>query len=367
MTYNWQYKDWPQFLYDLTKVEDALYHYTEKLGHVTASLQALPKEVQAETLVDTLVAEAIKTSEIEGEYLSREDVKSSIRNNLGLNAVAEKVSDQRAAGIGALMIDVRRSYAEPLTEEKLYSWHRMLMEGATGLRVGAWRSHAELMQVVSGSLARPVVHFEAPPSERVPQEMTAFITWFNATAPGGGNAIKRAPVRAALVHLYFESIHPFEDGNGRIGRALAEKALSQTIGRPVWLSLSRTIETGKKTYYQALESAQRDLEVTDWIEYFVTVCVQAQEDVVAQVDFTLKKALFFDRYRDILSERQMVVVHRMLEEGPAGFIGGMNARKYISLTKASKATATRDLQDLVEKGVFTPVGGGRSSRYELLL
>lgn len=367
MAYNWQYQHWPHFHYDLREAEEALYRFSEKLGHVSAALQSLPKEVQVETLVNTLVTEALKTSEIEGEYLSRQDVKSSVRNNLGLNAVAEAVRDQRAAGIGALITEVRRTYAEPLSGETLFHWHRLLMQGAEGVQVGGWRTHGEPMQVVSGSMARPVVHFEAPPSERVPQEMADFITWFNVTAPGGPKAIKGAPVRAALVHLYFESIHPFEDGNGRIGRVLAEKALSQTVGRPVLLSLSRTIEAGKKKYYAELERSQRDLEVTEWVSYFVHVCLEAQEEVIAQVDFTLKKALFFDHYRDRLSERQLSVVRRMLEEGPGGFTGGMNARKYVSITGASKATATRDLQNMVEKGIFTPIGGGRSTRYELVL
>lgn len=367
MKYNWQYTEWPQFHYETGSVDDLLFGFAEKLGHVTAALQALPKEVQQEALINTLVTEAVKTSAIEGEYLSRKDVQSSIRNNLGLNAVDEVVKDKRAAGIGALMIDLRKTYDDPLTEEKLYSWHRMLMAGAPKIRVGAWRSHAEPMQVISGNLVKPTVHFEAPPSVRVPGEMSAFIQWFNDTAPNGPNAIKKAPVRSALVHLYFESIHPFEDGNGRVGRALAEKALAQTVGRPMLLSLSRTIEADKKKYYQALQSAQQTLEVTEWINYFVRVVLQAQEEVLIQVDFTLKKTLFFDRYKHGLNERQLMAIRRMMDEGPGGFTGGMNARKYSGITGTSKATATRDLQDLVEKGVFAPVGGGRSTRYELAL
>jgi Fic family protein len=197
--------------------------------------------------------------------------------------------------------------------------------------------------------------------------MKKFIQWFNETAPGGKNEIKKAPVRAAIAHLYFETIHPFEDGNGRIGRAIAEKALSQTIGRPVMLSLSRTIEAKKNIYYSSLEKAQRSNEITPWMEYFVRTALDAQRDAETQIDFTLKKTKFFDRVKDQLNERQLIVIKRMLEEGTKGFEGGMNARKYIGITKASKATATRDMQQLLEIGTFVLAGkaGGRSTSYQV--
>jgi Fic family protein len=209
------------------------------------------------------------------------------------------------------------------------------------------------------------IHFEAPPSDRVPQEMERFITWFNQTGPGGIKEIKKAPVRSAIAHLYFEAIHPFEDGNGRIGRAIAEKALSQGIGRPALLSLSKAIEANRKEYYDALEMAQQSNEITKWINYFVKTILAAQTEAEEQIDFTLKKAKFFDRYKDQLNDRQLKVIRRMLEEGPEGFTGGMNATKYGSVTKTSKATATRDLQDLLEKGIINVVGGGRSTRYQI--
>ena len=167
--------------------------------------------------------------------------------------------------------------------------------------------------------------------------------------------------------MYFETIHPFEDGNGRIGRAIAEKALSQTIGRPVVLSLSSTIEANKKNYYEALEKAQQSNEITRWVEYFVRISLAAQTEAEEQIDFTLKKTRFFDRYKDQLNERQLTVIKRMLEEGPKGFEGGMNARKYIGITKTSKATATRDMQQLMEIGAFILSGkaGGRSTSYRV--
>jgi Fic family protein len=219
------------------------------------------------------------------------------------------------------------------------------------------------MQVVSGSVVNPIVHFEAPPSDRIQSEMNAFIRWFNETRDSGC----KGPVRAALVHLYFESIHPFEDGNGRIGRALSEMALSQQLDRPVVLSLSRTIEAAKNEYYAALQEAQQSNEVTNWIQYFVGVVLDAQIQAQQLVEFILKKSRFFDRFRSEISPRQLKVIRRMLDEGPQGFEGGLNARKYISLTQVSKATATRDLQDLAARGVLIPIGAGRGARYELSL
>ena len=365
--YNWQQNDWPEFTYSLQSIEDDLFLFAEKVGRVTGALTALPENTRMDAIIDMMVSEAVKTSEIEGEYLSRKDVMSSIKNNLGLNQHLEKVQDKKAEGIGKLMIDVRNTYSEKLTHEKLFAWHKMLLPSSPGVKVGAWRDHEEPMQVISGPIGKQKVHYEAPPSDRVPAEMKKFIKWFNDTGPGGTHEIKKAPVRSAIAHLYFESIHPFEDGNGRIGRAIAEKALSQGIGRPVFMSLSKTIEANKNEYYNALEKAQRSNEITEWISYFVKTIIAAQTEAEEQIEFILKKAKFFDRFKDRLSERQVKVIRRMLEEGPQGFKGGMNASKYVSITNASKPTATRDLQSLLELGVFILLGesGGRSTRYQL--
>ncbi len=367
--YNWQQTNWPNFTYDLNQIEDELFLFAEKTGHVTGVLKGLPEEIRTEAIIDNMVAEAIKTSEIEGEFLSRKDVMSSIRNNLGLNKKNDVVTDKMAAGAGELMVDVRNTFKEDLTVEKLFSWHKMLLGSDRKVITGAWRTHHEPMQVVSGAMGKEKVHYEAPPSSGVPQEMEKYITWFNKTAPGGKQEIKKAPVRAAIAHLYFESIHPFEDGNGRIGRALAEKALSQGTGRPVLLSLSRTIEANKKAYYEALEKAQRGNEITAWIKYFVNVTIDAQTFAEEQIDFTLRKTTFFGRFKNQLNDRQLKVVKRMLEEGPKGFNDGINAGKYISIAKTSKASATRDLQDLLEKGILILLGegGGRSTKYQVNL
>lgn len=363
--YNWQQKGWPHFKYSLDSVNEILLSFSEKLGRVSGILESLPSETQQNILVDIMLAEAIKTSAIEGEFPNRIDVLSSIKKNLGLHT-DRNVHDRSSKGLADLMIDVRKTYRDLLTVDKLFAWHKMLMGTNKKIRIATWRVHKAPMQVVSGTIGNENIHFQAPPSSKVPGEMNKFIKWFNETAPGGKHEIKRAPVRSAIAHLYFESIHPFEDGNGRVGRAIAEKALSQTLGHPVMLSLSRTIESNKKLYYKSLEQAQRSNEVTPWIEYFLTTTLNAQIDAETQVDFSLKKVKLFDRLKGRLNDRQLSVIQRMLEEGPTGFEGGMNARKYMGISKTSKATATRDIQHLMEIGVFTPLPGrGRSSSYTL--
>ncbi len=367
MIYNWQQIDWPEFRYDLRRFEDILFSFAERMGRVSGLLKGLPEGTQTEAMIDMMVSEAIKTSEIEGEYLSRQDVISSIRKNLGLNQNVVRVKDKKAEGAAELMIDVRDTYAEKLSQDKLFSWHKMIMKGSRGVEIGSWRTHKDAMQVTSGPIGKQRVHFEAPPSERIPAEMKRFIRWFNETGPNGTNEIKKHPVRSAIAHLYFESIHPFEDGNGRIGRAISEKALSQGVGRPILLSLSRTIGANKNAYYDALKVAQRSNKITPWINYFVNVILDAQVNTEEQIDFTLKKTKFSDRFQDQLNKRQLRIVHRMLEEGPKGFEGGMSAKKYIAITHTSKATATRDLQGLIEKGAFVQSGGGRSTKYQVNL
>ena len=367
MVYNWELQDWPDFQYSLLDIEPLLYAFTFEAGEVSGTLKSLPQDIQQESMLEVMISEAIKTSEIEGEFLSRHDVMSSIRNNLGINKIPEHVKDQKSQGAGQLMVDIRNSYQDNLTCEKLWEWHKMLLSSSLKIRAGQWRTGNEPMQIISGSIGKEKIHFQAPPSEQVPDEMDRFILWFNETAPDGKNAMNSAPVRAAIAHLYFESIHPFEDGNGRIGRAIAEKTLSQTLGRPVVMSLSRTVEADKKSYYTALQQAQTSNEITGWVRYFVEVVLKSQRDSRQQIEFTLQKIRFFDLYGSQLNDRQAKVIHRMLESGISGFEGGMSAKKYMSICKTSKATATRDLQTLHEMGIMKAQGRGRSVRYNLCL
>ncbi len=364
MKYNWQQSDWPDFKYDFSVVQDVLFTFAEKAGQVGGILKSLPDSIQTDAIIDLMVSEAIKTSEIEGEYLSRSDVMSSIRHNLGLETDVTPTADRRTKGVADLMVDVRNSYQEPLTEEKLFQWHEMLLGGQhRKLDVGMWRTHEAPMQVISGPIGHWKIHFEAPPSNKTPEEMARFIGWFNRTAPEGKGNIKNPVIRSAIAHLYFESIHPFEDGNGRIGRAISEKALSQGLGRPTLLSLSETIEAKKKNYYKALQSAQKSNEITGWVIYFSNTVLDAQIRAEENIEFILNKTKFFDRFKDQFNDRHLKVLRRMLDAGVAGFEGGMSAKKYVAITKTSTATATRDLKYLSDIGALTQIGGGRSTRY----
>ena len=368
MVYNWQLKGWPNFTYDIAEVQSLILAFAQETGEVNGLIQGLPDTLKQETLLQLMLSEAVKTSEIEGEYLSREDVMSSIRNNLGLNDTPIYVKDQRTSGVAQLMVAVRKDFQEPLTMDTLKGWHQLLFAATTSrVNPGEWRQGDAPMQVVSGAYGREIIHYEAPPSVRVPEEMERFVGWYNsATFPLQGQ-VPEAILKSAIAHLYFESIHPFEDGNGRIGRAIAEKALSQSLGRPVMLSLSKTIEANKKAYYDALKEAQRGLDITAWMVYFANVILDAQLDAKAMVLFTLKKAQFYDLYKNRIDQRQWKAINKMLDKGVEGFEGGMTAKKYMGITKVSKATATRDLQQLHELGVLVQEGAGRSVRYQLNL
>jgi Fic family protein len=367
MMYNWQLPEWPNFVYEVQEIQPLILAFAQETGEVSGVIQGLSDDLKHETLLQLMLSEAVKTSEIEGEYISRGDIISSIRNNLGLNETPIAVKDQRAGGVAQLMLEVRKSFDHPLSIAMLQTWHGMLMAGARNVNPGEWRKGLAPMQIVSGAYGREVVHYEAPPSSEVPGEMEQFVKWYNkGTFPLKGE-VAEAVLKSAVAHLYFESIHPFEDGNGRIGRAIAEKALSQSLGRPVMLSLSKIIERNKTAYYTALKEAQGSLEINAWVNYFASVILDAQRDAKAMVQFTLKKAQFFDRYKHQLNGRQLKAVNKMLEKGADGFEGGMTAKKYIGISKTSKATATRDLQELHVMGVFVQEGAGRSIRYQLNL
>lgn len=365
--YHWQLKNWPKFEFDATRFDAMASEFREFSGQSVGALLGLSEQAREESLVSLLVVESLKTSIIEGEVLSRVDLVSSIKKNLGFATPTVPVRDKRTEGIAELMVQSRNSFAEKLSEAMVFDWHQLLMRGSSGVKVGQWRTHAEPMQVVSGPMGRETVHYEAPPSAQVLTEMNRFITWFNATGPNGTEPSTNPIIRSAVAHLYFESIHPFEDGNGRIGRFIAEKVLSQSTGRPVLLSLSSVIEADKNKYYTALQKASRSLEVDEWIAYFGETILQAQRNFVQTVAFSIKKSRFFEVNKSLLNERQQRVVSRMLAEDEDGFVGGMNARKYLAIAKTSKATATRDLQDLVEKQILVSKGGGRSTNYQVNL
>ncbi|MEY4261040.1 MAG: hypothetical protein RL656_2013, partial [Bacteroidota bacterium] len=218
--YNWQHKNWPEFTFESSSIDNVLMKFMLKAGELKGIISALPEDISTETIIQIMVSEAIKTSEIEGEIINRIDVMSSIRKNLGL-PISKEPKDKNAIGLSQLIMDVRNTYRQPLTESKILEWHKLLMGNNNRINAGQWRKGTEPMQVISGSASDPEIHFEAPPSKNISKEMRRFIDWYNK------NEISSPIIKAAVAHLYFESIHPFEDGNGRIGRAIAEKALSQ--------------------------------------------------------------------------------------------------------------------------------------------
>jgi Fic family protein len=364
MTWNWQRSDWPKFIWKPPRLAAAEQQFLVGGGTFVGAIKHLGEEERNQLTVEAMSTEAVTTSEIEGEILDRASVQTSIQRQLGLAA-----DNRRAApaerGISEMMVNLYTTFATPLSDEMLFEWHRMLMGGRQDLTdVGRYRTSAEPMQIVSGAMGAAKIHFEAPPSAKVPAEMKQFITWFNRTAPGGLEPLS-AVTRAGVAHLYFESIHPFEDGNGRIGRALAEKSLAQSLGQPSLIALAATILAWRARYYAALEAANKSNEITEWLAWFAGTTIEAQRRTLALIEFLIDKTKLLDRIRGELNDRQEKALVRMFKEGPQGFKGGMSAGKYSTITGASPATTTRDLTDLTEKGALVREGERRHARYKL--
>ncbi len=363
--WNWLLKNWPQFTYDKEILVELEQTFIQNSGTVVGALKHITADSKDDLLVEILSNEAIKTSEIEGEFLNRDSVQSSIKRNLGLNVEKRKVSPAEY-GIAEMMVDLYLNYSKPLSHKQLFEWHKMITNGRRDLTtIGAYRTHTEPMQVVSGRIDRPNIHFEAPPSAKIPREMKQFITWFNDVHTKK-NELDRFPlIKSGIAHLYFVSIHPFEDGNGRIGRAIAEKSIALSIKKPTLISLSYTIEANKKDYYTFLENNNKTLEITDWLTYFGKTILDAQNNTIKLIDFIIKKAKFFNRYSTQLNDRQLKVIKRLFEAGHTGFKGGLSAKNYVKIAKTSESTATRDLADLVKKEILTKTGIFKSTRYSL--
>ena len=366
MSWNWEKSTWPAFTYDPTALEPLERQFLLTSGEFFGVFRHVGKDDQETLKIELISEEAVKTSEIEGEILDRVSVQSSLRQQFGLAPGRQPVAPAER-GIAEMMAGLYKDFAAPLSHDTLFAWHRMLMSGGRRIDVvGGYRTHPEPMQIVSPRLDKPTVHFQAPPSAQMRPEMEAFVAWFNSTAPGGAKQLP-AVTRAGLAHLYFVSIHPFEDGNGRIARALAEKSLAQNLGQPSLIALAYTIEQRRKAYYAALEHNNKDLEVTDWLVYFGETVVAAQHNTIERVDFYVAKAKLYEQVRGKLNDRQDKVIARMFREGINGFKGGLSADNYISIARTSRATATRDLQELVTLGALTRTGQLRHTRYHLNL
>ena len=363
--WNWLLKEWPNFSFNkevLMKLEQS---FIENNGIVLGVLKHIDDKSKDDLLVEILSNEALKTSEIEGDFLNRESLQSSIKRNLGLTTEKRKVPPAEF-GISEMMVDLYLNFDSVLSHEQLFDWHKMITNGRRDLEnIGKYRTHSEPMQVVSGRIDKPNIHFESPPSKIVPQEMEEYIDWFNKVHSTKTDLDNFPLIKAGIAHIYFESIHPFEDGNGRIGRAIAEKSLALSINKPSLISLSQMIETNKKQYYEHLEANNKTLEITDWLVYFGKTILDAQKDTLKRVDFLIEKTKFFDKYSSEINERQLKVVRRMFEIGHQKFKGGLSAKNYKTIAKTSESTTTRDLKDLVKKHIFIKTGEFKSSRYSL--
>jgi Fic family protein len=363
MKWNWQQPEWPEFCFREEEIRTFERNFLHQAGLILGAFSHLDTHDRDQLRVELISNEALQTSAIEGEYLDRESLQSSIRRHFGLQSDQRRIPPSEA-GISDLMADLFSQFEAPLDQETLFRWHRMLMNGRTDLKeIGAYRNDQSPMQIVSGPLHAPKVHFEAPPSEQVEGEMNRFIAWFNRSRDEGLSAL----TRASIAHLYFESIHPFEDGNGRIGRFLSEKVLAQSLNQPSLIALAARIQRGRKKYYAALATASKDNEITDWVSYFAQTILSAVRDTYTKVEFLIEKTKLFKRLDGNLNSRQENCLLRLFEEGPAGFDGGLSAKNYIRITGAHRVTASRDLSDLVAKEALTKTGELKSTRYFLRL
>lgn len=356
----------------------------KKQGEVIGQANAIGLKGAQELIQDRYIQEVLATAAIEGEKLNLESVRSSVLRRIGFSLEGDvALPDQKVDGLVDILQDALGRYEDTLSKQRLCLWHRALFPlgpgGRSPIKVGGFRDHEDSMQIISGRPGKEIVHFVAPPSERVNHEVAVFLEWFNQTKPRETKPSKQSKQnvkkevtyldgleRAAIAHLWFETIHPFEDGNGRLGRAIVEMAMAQDAQSEKKLySISEQIMVKRSNYYDALNAAQHgDLEISDWIIWFANACEQACEASCRLMVDALGKSSFWNHYSHItLNERKKKVIQRLLDDGDGGFLGGLNAEKYIKLTGASKATATRDLSDLLEAGMLFSNGQGKAVRY----
>ena len=363
MPWNWELASWPKFNYEVDQITQMEKQFLLNIGSASAYLKTIEDEKDYyRFIVEILSLEGLENAKIEGEILDRESLQSSIKRQFGLTT-GSKRKPVREAHMAELLCDVYKSFDQPLTHEMLWRWHSMLFKDFySPADCGKYRTHQEPMQIVSSRYGSSKVFFEAPPSKRVFREMTTFIDWINSTTN-----FKSILGKAAITHVYFESIHPFEDGNGRIGRILVEKILSQGVGRSILIAISRTLEQKKKEYYSALENCNRTLEVQKWVEFFANAVLKAEQESMSLLYFLIEKSKMLNSFSEQINPRQTKVLLRMFEEGPNGFKGGLSAENYIAITKTTRATTTRDLTDLVKKKALVKTGKLRHTRYWLNL
>ena len=367
-TWIWQQPDWPKFVWDANEISNPLAQARLAQGKLHGVAHILNADLSSEALTSILIQDGITTSAIEGERLHLDAVRSSVANQLGLPNVGLPKPDRAIDGLVEVLLDATQKHNHPLSLQRLCNWHGALFptgySGLREIRVGQMRG-AEPMRVVSGRIGHETVHFEAPPYEQLDTEMSRFIDWFNSDESQTLDGL----IRAGVAHLWFITIHPFEDGNGRIARAITDMVLAQDERLTMRLfSLSAQILAVREAYYDILESTQKgEMNITAWLKWFLTQIQNAVELAQLTVANTLNKAKFWMTHQTKpLNERQRKALNRMLD-AKDGFEGGMNTRKYMNLTKTSRATAYRELAQMVEwRCLQANEKGGRSSGYVLV-
>jgi len=362
--YLWERKNWPDFRWDDARMLEPLARARLSQGQLLGDMKRLGFDLKLEAQLAALTEDVIKSSEIEGEVLNRDSVRSSLARHLGVPNAGVAPTDRRTEGVVEMMLDATQNYLKPLTAKRLFGWQAALFPtGFSGLRpilTGAYRTDVEgPMQVVSGPVGRARVHYEAPPAARLEKEMKRFLAWFN------GKPTTEGLLRAGLAHLWFVTIHPFEDGNGRLARAIADCALAQSENSGQrFYSVSSQIRKDRKQYYATLESAQKgDVDVTEWLLWFLGCFSRAIEGAETILSSVLEKADFWQRHAgEDFSERQREMLNRYLQ----GFEGKLTAKKWAAITKASVPTAQRDINDLIERGILRRLpGGSKNTSYDL--
>lgn len=363
--YIWQQKEWPDFTWDDSKLSFKLGKVRGLQGKLVGKMSALGFDLKNDAMLDTLTADITKSSEIEGEILNRDQVRSSVARHLGIETEGLPEADRYVDGVVQLMLDATQNYMQPLTDERLFNCYAALFptgrSGAYKITVADWRQGTEPMQVISGAMGKEKVHYQAPDSDNVPYQMKMFLDWANDDQ-------KIDPVlKAAIAHLWFVTIHPFDDGNGRMARTIMDLFLARADEMPHrFYSMSAEIRKQRKGYYEILEKTQKGgLDITDWLEWFLDCLEAALVDTEKSISTVLQKAVFWDKHRLVpMNERQIKMVNLLWD----GFDGKLTSSKWGKITKSSADTALRDIQDLIVKGVLRKTDeGGRSTNYELVI
>lgn len=360
-----EHQNWPNFTWDVGSLVSKLADIRHRQGRLLGRMEGLGFELKCEASLSTLTNDVVKSSAIEGENLNLEEVRSSIARRLGIDIAGLIPASRDVEGIVEMMLDATQQFSKPLTKDRLFDWHAALFptgrSGTHKITVGGWRTiDAGPMQVVSGPIGKEKVHFEAPDADRLEKEMHAFLKWFD------NNDDIDPVIKAGIAHLWFVTIHPFEDGNGRIARAIGDMALARADGtQDRFYSLSSQIEVERKHYYDQLEKQQRATpDITDWLSWFLGCLGRAISNAETTLGNVLFKAQLWDTINQKpVNDRQRLIINRMLEDDYEGF---MNTSKYAKLAKCSNDTALRDIQELKERGIFIQnPGGGRSTSYRL--